>query len=175
MTGHLNNLALQRLQRLVPVADSLRIRFSESGRVADFGVAARGGLSAGLELARICMADLGTVNLLPAPAGGTEPLVQVFTDCPAVACMGAQYGGWPVRTDDYFAIGSGPIRLRRGKEAVLEQYRFSSREDSVVGVLEVDRLPNEPVIQYMAEQCGLDATQLWLCVAPLAVWPERSR
>ena len=40
------------------------------GRYVDCGIDARGGLLAGLELARICMGDLGQVSIVPGDVGG---------------------------------------------------------------------------------------------------------
>ncbi len=163
MIDQLNKRALDRLKSLEARADQLRISFFESGRIVDFGVNMCGGLESGLELARICLGGLGTVDLLQS---GDGPLIQVYTDQPALACMGAQYGGWPVKTGEYFAIGSGPMRLRRGKEAVLDQYGFTDRSQDVVGVLETSQLPDAEVIQYMADECDIEPGRLFLGVAP---------
>ncbi|MGI9519453.1 MAG: methenyltetrahydromethanopterin cyclohydrolase [Pirellulaceae bacterium] len=163
MIDQLNQMALDRLQRLESCAHRLRIAFLEEGRVADFGVNMCGGLEAGLELARICLGGLGVINLLQSD---DQPVIQVFTDQPALACMGSQYGGWPVRTDDYFAIGSGPMRLHRGKEPVLDKYGFAAHSREIVGVLESGQLPNEDVIRYMADECEIDPSRIFLCVAP---------
>jgi methenyltetrahydromethanopterin cyclohydrolase len=161
---HLNSRALTRLQRLRGQIESLRIA-CPGPNLFDFGVQVRGGLQAGLELAAICMGDAGTVSLTAEDTGW--PRVQVYTDQPGLACIGCQYGGWPVRLADYFAIGSGPIRLRRGKEPVLERYGWQvPHAGQVVGVLESGKLPDVSVHEQIAAECQMDLRDVFLCVAP---------
>src|SRR5271156_3517603 len=89
------------------VVEALRGRLDErrvsehaiegGGRYLDFGIEARGGLLAGLDLARVCLADLGEVAIIPGEVGGRPcPTVQVVTDHPVVACLGSQYAGWAI-------------------------------------------------------------------------------
>ena len=165
LIDQLNQNASRIVHSLKNRADSLRIR-NHNGCIFDFGVDVRGGLLAGIELARICLGDAGIVNLIPGQGSG-QTLIQVLTDQPGIACMGSQYGGWPVKTDVYFAIGSGPIRLRRGKEKVLGDYDwFDSESTEVVGVLEGSRLPGGDEIEYIANECDMDPARIILCVAP---------
>lgn len=165
MIEQLNRGARERVDSMAHRQQWLRIYVQPNG-VIDFGVNVRGGLEAGLELARICAGDLASISLIPGD-GVMPPRVQFLTDQPGLACMGCQYGGWPVKSGDYFAIGSGPIRLIRGKEKVLDQYDWSgSQEQEGVLVLESGTLPDESVIQYLAEESGLDNDQILVCVAP---------
>lgn len=154
---------LHRLRMLQHRQDQFRIAFPERG-IVDFGVHVRGGLQAGLELARICLGQAGAVSFA---SGEWGPRVQVFTDQPGLACMGSQYGGWPVQMGDYFAIGSGPMRLHRGREKVLTQYGWQVNPGPVaVGVLESAQLPAQEVRHQMARECNIDPVHLYLCVAP---------
>src|SRR6185503_17570007 len=92
------------------------------GRFLDCGIEARGGLLAGLDLARVCLADLAEVALLPGEVGGRPcPVVQVVTDHPVRACLASQYAGWAISEGKFFAMGSGPMRACAGKEAIFEK------------------------------------------------------
>ncbi len=176
MMCHLNKRALERLNSLESRSAELKISFitePDVSRLVDFGVEQRGGLQAGLELARICLGDLAQVNLSPSPAGmfgsgesAGFPLVQVFTDQPLVACMGCQYGGWPINTDEFSAIASGPMRAARGKEPVLVKYGLLEREKNILGVLECSRLPEMDIIHQVADECEVESYDVTLCVAP---------
>ncbi len=152
--------------------DRERLRLSvhrlDSGtRVIDFGVEAQGGLEAGLCLARICMGGAASVMLGPSDDSlWMGPQVLVSTDQPAVACMAAQYAGWPVQDEKYFAMGSGPMRTRRGREPVLETLEFSESQSLAVGVLETEELPSDRVAKAISEACRTSPDQLTLCVAP---------
>ena len=136
-------------------------------RLLDFGVQATGGLEAGLHLASICMAGQATLSFTSGDRSvWSGPWVQVVTDHPLSACMLSQYAGWPVKTDKFFAMGSGSMRLCRGREELLSELQASDRCGTAVGTLECDTLPDEQVLQMMAEQCGVPASELCVAVAP---------
>jgi methenyltetrahydromethanopterin cyclohydrolase len=136
--------------------------------ILDAGIQTKGSLRAGLLMAQLCLADLAEVALAPCDAASlaTDQAVFVRTDKPVSACLGAQYAGWPVKTDDFFAMGSGPMRLFRGKEAVLQELKLSDSGDNVVGILESDSLPTELAIETIASQCGVQPSGVHLAIAP---------
>lgn len=143
-----------------------------SGNVLDFAPDGVGSVEGGILLTRICMADLGTVDLLP-PTHPGLPLrrVQVKTDLPLHACIAAQYAGWPFTHDDYFAMCSGPARVARGQEEILTDYDLVVSQQHVVGVFETRQLPGDDEIQQFAEECEVASENVTLCVAPTASLP----
>lgn len=151
-------------------ASSLRLAVKQldcGTTLIDFGVKVPGGLEAGLELARICLADHAAVSLQPADtATWSSPIVQVVTDHPTAACMASQYAGWPVQLEKFFAMGSGPMRSLRGREHVLEALKLIDDEASAIGVLECDKLPKDDVCRMIAGECKVEPEKLILCVAP---------
>jgi len=115
------------------------------------------------------MGGMGSVrNSLPATASGGGPTIVVETDHPLEACIGAQYAGWPIKFDDYFAMGSGPMRLRRGREAILVEHELREQEDRAVGVLESRQLPPASVCLQIADECQVPPEHLCLLVAPVS-------
>ncbi len=136
--------------------------------VLDAGVNCRGSLEAGRLLARLCLGDRGEVSLMPADAARlcSHQGVFVYSDDSLVACLGCQYAGWPVQSDDFFAMGSGPMRMVRGREPVLEDLGLHEPAREITGVLEADRLPNESAISLIASECGVSAPDLHLAIAP---------
>lgn len=152
--------------------ERLRVRslpVEGGGRVLDFGIEAPGGLEAGLLLARLCLADLGQVSLVPSPrADVPHPHVQVFTDHPLPATLGSQYAGWEVKTENYFAMGSGPFRARRGTEKIFELLGGREATDVAVGILESRQLPGPEVLGWLSEKLDLPASSITLSVAPTA-------
>ena len=118
----LNPRTLGLVETLLPRSEALRIAAHEvegGGRVLDLGVNSRGGLLAGLELARVCLAGLGEVTIVPGEVDGRAcPVVQVTTDHPVAACLWSQYAGWAISEGKFFAMGSGPMRarLRQGSD-----------------------------------------------------------
>ncbi len=167
----LNERAVDCCEHLSQRMEQLRIQRRElaNGVVCwDFGVesAAPGGLEAGRQLARVCLADMGHVRLTPGEPGvWAGPAVTVRTDHPVMACMGSQYAGWKIQRDDYFAMGSGPMRAAAGTEALLEQLRIKETVSQAVGVLESSRLPSVEVADWIAAECGVPPEGLQLLVA----------
>jgi methenyltetrahydromethanopterin cyclohydrolase len=142
-------------------------RAEGGGRVIDFGCRTPGGFQAGIILARICMAGMGDISIHPTnPSLGPWPIVQVVTDHPARACMGAQYAGWKISVGEFFAMGSGPMRAKRGGEAVLDRLAIFDSASEAVGVLECDALPGPEVIAYVAQECRTKPEHVTLCAAP---------
>lgn len=138
------------------------------GEVLDFGVATVGSLEAGRWLARLCLGGAGEVDVIPSdPSATVSPVaVCVRTDDPLWACLGSQYAGWPVQCENYFAMGSGPMRLLRGREPMLDECSLRESGQRVVGVLESDKLPDASVIEHVAHECGLSPAGVHLAVAP---------
>lgn len=166
----------QRAYRLVQAArrrsGRLRVQAHElaSGTVVlDCGVQARGGIEAGLLAARVCLADLAEVSLVPGRLGSQpHPYVQVVTDHPVAACLASQYAGWQVAVGDYRAMGSGPMRAAAGDEELYERIGCRERPSVAVGLLEAAALPDESVARFIAERVGVPADALALLVAPTA-------
>jgi methenyltetrahydromethanopterin cyclohydrolase len=138
-------------------------------RVLDFGVQTTGSIRGGLLLGQACMGGLGRLSVCPCDESryGVGNAVTVQTDFPLLGCLGCQYAGWPVQAGDYFAMGSGPMRLLRGKEAVLvKQELVDGQPDLACGVLESDKLPTPATIESIAKDCGVAAESVTLGVAP---------
>jgi methenyltetrahydromethanopterin cyclohydrolase len=165
MSLKLNARALAVAELMAAQAGELRVGchlLPKGGRILDCGIAAEGGLNAGLLLARVCLADLAQVALVPGPQ------VQVFTDAPLAACLGAQYAGWEIKCGQFFAMGSGPMRASAGREEWLRHLGLVERASALVGVLETRQLPGPEVLDLVAETCGVLPEQVTLLCAPTA-------
>jgi methenyltetrahydromethanopterin cyclohydrolase len=165
---NLNTRAAALCQSLSVHAQELRLQIHtrESGaRIIDCGVDAVGGLEAGILLARICMADLATVQV-EAGHGCFTPIVSVRTDHPRLACMAAQYAGWEVKGEGYFAMGSGPMRAAAAREPLFADLGYRESADCCVGVLESGKLPDDAVCVDIAGKCKIPPERLTLLVAP---------
>jgi methenyltetrahydromethanopterin cyclohydrolase len=166
----LNDRAHLIADRMAANADALRVTTAQStgARVLDCGVAAPGGVAAGLELARVCLAGLADVALVHAPVADLPlPGVQVATDHPVPACLRSQYAGWQVSVGKYFAMGSGPMRARYGKEPLFDHLGGREEAERAVGVLESRKLPTDEAAAFLAEKLRLPPEALTLLVAPV--------
>lgn len=166
----LNQAALAVCNRAVSRAEQLGIRHHQlpcGAHLIDFGVQCHGGLAAGVELARLTLSDMADIALV---AGDRHvwagPWLQVSTERPVQACMFSQYAGWPVKHEKFFAMGSGPMRVHRGREELLKEFAAMDPQSVAVGSLECDQLPDCSTAKSIADECGLQPADLWLAVAP---------
>lgn len=169
----LNERAWRLLEDAVGQAEKLGIHpglLDSGARVADFGVEVPGGLEAGRRLAEICMGGLGDVRLTHVDLDGWWlPAVQVASDHPALACMAAQYAGWQVSVEDYFAMGSGPGRAAiRAETGLYDAIAYGEEPTHAVLVLEAAELPGRAVAAEVADRAGVEVSRLALAVAPTA-------
>ncbi len=167
----LNEQALAVANELAGRADAARVAVQTiaGARVIDAGVAAAGGLEAGLALARVCLADRGTVALAPgADESLNLPLVFVASDDPVRACLASQYAGWQISVGKYFAMGSGPMRARYGKEALFDDIPGREQSPVAVGVLEGRKLPADDVVDWLSAKLQLPPEKITLLIAPTA-------
>ena len=170
---NLNARALAVVEALLTRAEERRVAAVEiegGGRVVDCGIQARGGLLAGLDLARVCLADLAEVSIVPGSVGGRPcPAVQVVTDHPVAACLASQYAGWQLAEGKFFAMGSGPMRASYAHEAIFAKLGRPAEDAwAAVGVLEGRKLPTPAIIAKVAEACQVETSAVTLLIAPTA-------
>src|SRR3954447_26785884 len=172
MTLSLNDRAAALADRLAEDADALRVAVTTLAgrtRVIDCGSAAPGGLEAGRRFAEITMGGLGSVAFTPVVVGGRSlPGLTVVTDHPALACLGAQYAGWQIKRDDYFAMASGPGRALIRAEDLYDDLDVDERASAAVLCLETRDAPPDDVAADAAERAGVAPSDLTILYAPTA-------
>ena len=172
MTLSLNDRALELADRLVADAEAARVAVStlpNGTRVIDCGAQAAGGFEAGRAFGEVCMAGLGRVEYAPLVLDGRWfPGVTVTTDRPAVACLAAQYAGWRLDRDGYFAMGSGPGRALIRAEELYDDLDWDERASAAVLCLETREPPPAEVADFVAERAGVPPAALTLLIAPTA-------
>lgn len=166
----LNALAFPLAEALIADAISLRIGVTQGPggeTLVDCGHRSPGSLEAGLRLARISMAGLSDVALVPS---GLSPLpwsVLVRTSQPWLACLASQYAGWHLRSPDGSPLlGSGPARALSRHEPVFHDLPHEERADRAVLVLEGDVPPDETTAVVVAKACKLRPRALIILHAP---------
>jgi methenyltetrahydromethanopterin cyclohydrolase len=172
MTLSLNDRAHELADRLAADADALRVavRTPPGGtRVIDCGSAVPGGLEAGRRFAEITMGGLGSVTFAPLGlAGRWFPGLTVVTDHPALACLAAQYAGWQIKREDYFAMASGPGRALIRAEDLFDDLDVDERAGTAVLCLETRDEPPPELAADVAERAGVAPGDLTLLFAPTA-------
>lgn len=172
MANTLNERAQRLADHMAATAATLRVHVQTTttgARLLDCGVKARGGIQAGLALARVCLAGQADISVLAGEVAGIGcPHVQVTSDQPVLACMASQYAGWQIGVGKFFAMGSGPMRAAHGKEDLFEHIPGKEEAPVAVGCLESRKLPDDGVIDYLAGELHLPADKITLLVAPAA-------
>jgi methenyltetrahydromethanopterin cyclohydrolase len=159
-----------------PAAVGVAISHTAGVRLIDCGVRTPGSEAAGLAMARIAMAGLGGITVGDVGAStlaATWPdcpyrVVSVASDAPVAACLAAQYAGWKVADDGYFAMASGPLRAAIGREDLFDVIGHRERPSVAVGLLEARALPPAEVCTRLAADAGVPPESLTLLVAPTA-------
>lgn len=151
-------------------AAGVELRTLDSGaRLVDCGVEAPGGLQAGLAFAAACMGGLGRLDPVPVRVGErTWPGIAVAADRPAVACLAAQYAGWKLEHDGFFAMASGPGRALARAERLFDELAWRERAQRAVLCLETRQAPPAEIVGKVAERCGLEPSALTFLIAPTA-------
>jgi methenyltetrahydromethanopterin cyclohydrolase len=82
--------------------------------------------------------------------------------------MGSQYAGWALKSEKYFAIGSGPARALAADEEIFRKIDYRDSGEVAILMLEGRQMPDEEVAAYVARQCNVRTEQLMLLIAPTA-------
>ncbi|MDH3693319.1 MAG: methenyltetrahydromethanopterin cyclohydrolase [Gammaproteobacteria bacterium] len=161
------------VRQLIDNASQLRVEVSQQDNgctVVDAGIDAQGGLEAGVLIARICMADLGSVKLSTRSRFKRWPWhVEVTTSQPVTSCLASQYAGWGLDIkgeNKFFALGSGPARALALKELLFKDLNYKDSAQSTCLVLETDKFPPEELAQKITHDCNVDNENLTLILTP---------
>ena len=140
--------------------------------VVQFSSTIESPLEAGVLLAKVCMGGRGEISVVkPEASQILRPHLTVSTTSPLIDCIGCQYAGWPLSVGDYSAMSSGPIRLLRGSETVLEKYGLLQSDQRALIVIESDRLPTEQAIRHIAHFADVEVENLFVCIAKTSSLP----
>lgn len=169
-----NEKALEIVEdEIIEWSDELKVKthvLKNGARVIDFGINVPGGYEAGLLFTDICMGGY-CINSLSVHKISDIPLafIDVTTDHPAISCLGSQKAGWRISVDKYFAMGSGPARaLALKPKKTYERIKYEDDCDYAVIALESSQLPDEKVMETIAEACHVQPSNVIALVAPTA-------
>ena len=166
-----NELALDIVEDMLDYEDELNVavrKFSNGATVIDCGVNVKGGYDAGIMYVQVSMGGLAGVNVqIDEIKGIPMPFIWVYTDHPALACLGCQKAGWRIEIDGFKAMASGPGRaLALKPRETYELIDYEDDADYAVVTLEANGLPNEEVMEYIARECDVDPEETYALVAP---------
>jgi methenyltetrahydromethanopterin cyclohydrolase len=162
----LNRMATELVDEAIDFADELAIavqQLDSEATVLDFGVHVPGGIESGLMLAEIQTAGLATLDTdMREIEGVPRTHVELSTDYPGLALLGAQKAGWEISTDSFEGLGSGPARALVAEEEEFARLGFQDDFEFAVLAVESDQLPDESVVTAVADRAGVPESGVFL-------------
>ena len=134
------------IEDLIDKSDYYRVGIKKGYKnctIIDAGLNVEGNMEAGRVVSEICLGGLGRVHILNSTQTNEWPLtIHVNTNDPVIACLGSQYAGWSLKSEEseskFSALGSGPGRALALKEPLFNDINYSDKFDRTCIVLEVD-------------------------------------
>ena len=165
-----NESSLPIVEELISKSSRLAVNILEGhggSVIVDAGVNARGSFEAGRLVTEICMGGLGEAKITTRTYDGCVlPAITVETSYPVEALLASQFAGWRIKTQDYFAMGSGPARaLSLDPKELYDEIGYRDKAKKAVLVLESSKLPTDPALEYIADKCRVELQDLYVVVA----------
>jgi methenyltetrahydromethanopterin cyclohydrolase len=165
-----NNNALKLVENALKNKEFLRIEQIKESKatIIDTGISAIGGQSAGCFVTEASMGGLAKTSISYNNYNDINlPSIFVETSYPTIATLGAQFAGWSIKKDKYFAMGSGPARaLALKPKKLYDEIVYEDNSENAVILLETDKIPPSEVLEYVADECKVDLKNLYTIVAP---------
>lgn len=164
-----NRLAFQIVQEMVIKKELLQVHVHKQAEVTviDCGVSVQGSWEAGVLFAEICLGGLAQVRIHWADFDGFRwPAVEVVTNHPVLACLASQYAGWPLKSAERIAMGSGPGRAILHKGSLFKKIGYEDYSEIAILCLESEELPSEGVLQKLLRELRCYPQNLYILVAP---------
>ena len=90
----------------------------------------------------------------------------MFIHEPVLACLGSQYAGWSLSHENFFSLGSGPIRSIVQKEEIFSELNYKDKNTKTVAILEVDSLPPKEIIKKVSSDSKIKPENLTFILTP---------
>ena len=174
MNYSVNALAMPLLKKLEENSDTLQLsiaRLGNGAKIIDAGIETAGSIEAGRQIAEICLAGLGQVDLVACDTyANVTWALNVKSKQPVLACLASQYAGWHLSHGEgkqaFYAIGSGPARAIGSKEPLFKELSYRDTADASCMVIETDKIPPPELTDQIATACNIDAENLTLILTP---------
>ena len=136
-------------------------------KVVDAGVKTVGSIEAGLQISEICLGGLGKVNLIPSEKyKNSSYFLSVFASKPVLACLGSQYAGWSLSSQNFFSLGSGPVRSIAQKEEIFKELNYTDKGNKTSIILEVDQYPPAEIVKKISEDTKIKSSEITFILTP---------
>jgi len=131
------------------------------------GINTFGSIEAGIKISEICLGGLGKVSIIP--NGNSKHYgwdVSVYASNPVLACLGSQYAGWSLSCNDFFSLGSGPVRSIAQKEKIFKDINYNDKDKKTSIILEVDKFPPKEIVKKISSDCKIKTQDITFILTP---------
>ncbi len=165
-----NKYANQLVEDLIKHKEKFNLKVSQgplSCTIIDAGINIDGSIKAGLKISEICLGGLGDVCIIPSPKINISSYsISVHSSRPVLACLGSQYAGWSLSHENFFSLGSGPVRSIVQKEEIFKEIDYKDESAKTSVVLEVDKFPPEEVVKKVSTDSNIQPENLNFIITP---------
>ena len=176
MTISLAKETIPFVEKMIEHAEKLKVKVEKiaEATIIDCGINTEGSFSAGLLFSKISLGGLAKVQLkLPILDDNSILTVQVDTSYPVLSTLGCQAASWNINKGDFFGMTCGPGRALALKPSkIYKLLDYKDENDKAILCIESDQLPNEEVIQYLAEKCQVEKKNLFILMIKTACLVE---
>ena len=167
----LNQISISIVKNLIKNSDKLQLIVKKGAldcTIIDAGINTPGSIEAGLLISEICLGGLGRVSITPSNFFDNSTIMQISIHSahPVLACLGSQYAGWSLSSNDFFSLGSGPVRSIAQKEEIFKVLKYTDKYEETVTILEVDKEPPKEIVQKVSEDCKIKSKNLVFILTP---------
>jgi len=164
-----NERAYSIVEDLMEFEEDYRVEVHElknNATVIDCGVNVGGSYDAGMFFVQISMGGLAGVNIQLENVGDVSiPFIYVYTDYPALACLGCQMAGWKIEVGAFSGLASGPARaLALKPREIFDILDYEDDAEYAVVTIESKDLPNEDVAEHVAVECDVETSEVYMLV-----------
>jgi methenyltetrahydromethanopterin cyclohydrolase len=178
----INELAKKIVEKIISKKEIYKANIKELANNSTILDMTNASWKGGKLVGEICMGGLGFVQFSHYNLDGHFiPSVIVHTSEPLISCMASQLAGWNVKLKKevekngqmktkvvFQSLGSGPARAKSKVEKIFDEIDYIDESDCAVIVFETPKLPNEEVMNIVAEKCGVDTSKTYAICAPTA-------
>ncbi len=178
----INELAKQIVERIIQNKEIYNVKIHKLDNGSAILDMTEASWIGGKLLGEICMGGLGTIKFSSYNLEGHYiPCVNVYTSEPLISCMASQLAGWNVKLKKevekdgqlkkkvlFQSLGSGPARAKSKVEKIFEELDYTDDSNCAIIVFETPKLPNEDVMDLVANKCGVSPNNTYAAFAPTA-------
>jgi methenyltetrahydromethanopterin cyclohydrolase len=172
MTKSLNEAAMEIIAPILddPKRYGARIIKSEGGAtIVDMGLEAEGswlGAKLWVQAAHGGMADVTFGRMWIKDLH--VPTVEMMIDDPMLSVVTCEAGAWKLGEGDFVPVGSGPARAKARAEPWALHVEYHDPSEYVLLQLQMNTLPKDETLRYVADACRIPMKNLTALVAPSA-------